>query len=107
MENKIKFSKREKDVIALAKRGYSYKEMAEHHGCTTYAINSITKSLYKKLEVNSMPKMLTKVKKIEDNTPVEEAAQEEWTKAKMWGSEVEYSYFLKGFELAAKIYKIR
>jgi DNA-binding CsgD family transcriptional regulator len=105
MENKIKFSKREKDVIALAKKGYSYKEMAAHHTCTVFAINHIVKALYKKLEVRSMTKMLAKVKRMQDDRPIEDIAKEEWIKAKMWGGEVEYNYFLKGFELASNIFK--
>ena len=65
MQKEIKFTKREMDVITLAKKGMSYKEMAEHHGCTVHAINDITKNLYKKLEVSSIVKMLSKLKKIE------------------------------------------
>ena len=107
MENNkpIKFTKREKDVISLAKKGYSYKEMAEYHGATYYAINSIMKGLYKKLGVTSMPRMLAKLKKIQDSMPIEEAAREEWSKEEMYGSERDYEYFLQGFKLASKRYR--
>ena len=105
MEDKIKFTKREKDVIALAKKGMSYKEMAEHYGATYYAINSIIKGLYKKLGVRSMPRMLAKLKKIQDSMPIEEAAREEWSKEEMYGGWKDYDYFLQGFKLAAKRYR--
>jgi len=108
MENNkpIKFTKREKDVIALAKKGYSYKEMAEYHSATYYAINSIMKGLYKKLDVRSMPKMLARIKKMEDSVPVEDAAREEWAKNIMVGDSNEWEYFLKGFRLATDRYKV-
>lgn len=101
----MKFTKRERDIIILAKKGYSYKEMAIHYGATYYAVCSITKSLYKKLEVRSMRAMLAKIKRIEDSIPVEEAAKEEWVNKDMFGSNENYQYFLKGFELAAKRYR--
>ena len=78
METPVSFTKRERDVINLAKKGYSYKEMAEYYSCTYYMINHLIKAIYKKLDVRSMPKMLAQLRKLEDTTPILDIAKQEW-----------------------------
>lgn len=74
----IKLTKREKDVIALAKKGYSFRAMSEHYGASYHVVYSIAKSLYKKLDVRSVVGMLTKLKRMEKEIPILDIAKEEW-----------------------------
>jgi DNA-binding CsgD family transcriptional regulator len=110
---KIKFTKREKDIIELAKKGYTYKQMAAHHGATYFAINSIVKTLYKKLEVHSMRRMILKIQKMEDETPIFDIAKEEWDKLYVDGAwimtekerDFSWEHWLRAWKLAEKRFR--
>lgn len=114
-EEKIVFTNRQKEVIFLAKRGLTYKEMAEHLCCSYSAVNDVTKTLYKKLKVTSMRKMLSKVKEIEDNkTTIFEIAKKEWEEMYPNGhnsimntkeSEFAWEHWLRAWKLAQKRFR--
>ena len=44
---------REKEIVALVEKGYSYKQMSESLYVTTYTINYHLKNIYKKLNIHS------------------------------------------------------
>jgi len=110
----MKITKIEQDFIKLAKKGYTYKEMAVHYNASYDTICEIAKSLYKKLEVRSMRAMLAKIKRIEDNTPIFDIAKEEWENlypnddlAMMTQKERDFSWehWLRAFQIAQKRFK--
>ena len=113
MEN-IKLTKREKDLIRLAKKGYSFRAMSEHYGASYHAVCSIAKSLYKKLGVRSVVGMLAKLKRIENNTPILDIAKEEWEEMYPQGDlitmtqrerDFSWEHFLRAWQLAEKRFR--
>jgi DNA-binding NarL/FixJ family response regulator len=54
-------TEKEKRVCNLLTKGYSYKEIAEIVGLTTFAINKNSKSIFKKLGVRSRAEMSYKI----------------------------------------------
>lgn len=112
MEN-ITFTKRERDFINLAKKGYSYKAMAEYYGASYHAVTGIAKVLFKKLEVRSIRRMLIKVKQIDDKTPLFDIATEEWQKLYPTGNhtmtererQFSWEHWLRAWQLAEKRFR--
>ena len=52
---------REKEIVALVEKGYSYKQMSESLYVTTYTINYHLKNIYKKLNIHSKSELLSKI----------------------------------------------
>jgi DNA-binding NarL/FixJ family response regulator len=52
---------REKEIVALVEKGFSYKQMSEHLFITTYAINYHLKNIYKKLGIHSKSELLSRI----------------------------------------------
>jgi DNA-binding NarL/FixJ family response regulator len=52
---------REKEIVALVEKGYSYKQMSEHLYVTTYAVNYHLKNIYKKLGIHSKSELLSRI----------------------------------------------
>lgn len=52
---------REKDIVTLVEKGYSYKQMSETLFVTTYTINYHLKNIYKKLNIHSKSALLAKI----------------------------------------------
>ena len=110
----IKLRKREKDLIALAKKGYSFRAMSEYYGANYHAVCSIAKSLYKKLGVRSVVAMLAKLKRMEEEIPVLDIAKEEWNKLYPQGDlitmtqrerDFSWEHWLRAWQLAEKRFK--
>ena len=51
--NNLDFTKKQKEVCDYLLKGYTYKEIAKFLGVTIFTVNQRTKSIYKKLKVNS------------------------------------------------------
>jgi DNA-binding NarL/FixJ family response regulator len=56
-----KLTFREKEIVALVEKGYSYKQMAEHLFVTTFTINYHLKNIYKKLSIHSKSELLSRL----------------------------------------------
>ena len=56
-----KLTEKELVVCKLLTQGYSYKEIADIVGLTSYAINQKAKSIYKKLSVRSRSELSFKI----------------------------------------------
>ena len=52
---------REKEIVSLVEKGYSYKQMSESLFVTTYTINYHLKNIYKKLNIHSKSALLSKI----------------------------------------------
>jgi DNA-binding NarL/FixJ family response regulator len=52
---------REKEIVALVEKGYSYKQMSDALFVTTYTINYHLKNIYKKLNIHSKSALLSKI----------------------------------------------
>jgi DNA-binding NarL/FixJ family response regulator len=52
---------REKEIVALVEKGYSYKQMSDTLFVTTYTINYHLKNIYKKLNIHSKSELLSKI----------------------------------------------
>jgi DNA-binding CsgD family transcriptional regulator len=52
---------REKEIVALVEKGYSYKQMSELLFVTTYAVNYHLKNIYKKLGIHSKSELLSRI----------------------------------------------
>jgi DNA-binding NarL/FixJ family response regulator len=52
---------REKEIVSLVEKGFSYKQMSEHLFITTYAINYHLKNIYKKLRIHSKSELLSRI----------------------------------------------
>jgi DNA-binding NarL/FixJ family response regulator len=52
---------REKEIVSLVEKGYSYKQMSEQLFVTTYTINYHLKNIYKKLGIHSKSELLSKL----------------------------------------------
>jgi DNA-binding NarL/FixJ family response regulator len=62
LENiKHKLTKREYELLALLKEGYSYKEMADKLYVTVFTINQHLKKIYQKLNVASKSELISKI----------------------------------------------
>lgn len=56
-----KLTFREKEIVALVEKGFSYKQMSESLFVTTYTVNYHLKNIYKKLGIHSKTELLTKI----------------------------------------------
>jgi len=56
-----KLTFREKEIVALVEKGFSYKQMSESLFLTTYTVNYHLKNIYKKLGIHSKPELLSKI----------------------------------------------
>ena len=62
LENiKHKLTKREYELLALLKEGYSYKEMADKLYVTVFTVNQHLKKIYQKLNVASKSELISKI----------------------------------------------
>jgi DNA-binding NarL/FixJ family response regulator len=52
---------REKEIVSLVEKGYSYKQMSESLFVTTFTINYHLKNIYKKLNIHSKSALLSKI----------------------------------------------
>lgn len=52
---------REKEIVTLVGKGYTYKQMSESLYVTTYTINYHMKNIYKKLNIHSKSALLAKI----------------------------------------------
>lgn len=52
---------REKEIVALVEKGFSYKQMSDEIFVTTYTINYHLKNIYKKLGIHSKSELLSKI----------------------------------------------
>ena len=58
---KDEFTFREKAIVELVEKGYSYKQMSDALFVTTYTINYHLKNIYKKLNIHSKSALLSKI----------------------------------------------
>lgn len=56
-----KLTFREKEIVALVEKGFSYKQMSESLFVTTYTVNYHLKNIYKKLGIHSKTELLSKI----------------------------------------------
>lgn len=52
---------REREIVGLVEKGYSYKQMSDQLFVTTYTINYHLKNIYKKLGIHSKSELLSKL----------------------------------------------
>ncbi len=52
---------REKEIVSLVEKGYSYKQIAEQLFVTTFTINYHLKNIYKKLGIHSKSELLSRI----------------------------------------------
>jgi DNA-binding NarL/FixJ family response regulator len=52
---------REKEIVVLVEKGFSYKQMSDTLFVTTYTINYHLKNIYKKLNIHSKSELLSKI----------------------------------------------
>lgn len=52
---------REKEIVGLVEKGFSYKQMSDQLFVTTYTINYHLKNIYKKLGIHSKSELLSKL----------------------------------------------
>ncbi len=52
---------REKEIVSLVEKGFSYKQMSDQIFVTTYTINYHLKNIYKKLGIHSKSELLSKI----------------------------------------------
>ena len=60
-EVKHKLTKREYELLALLKEGYSYKEMADKLFVTVFTVNQHLKKVYQKLNVTTKSELISKI----------------------------------------------
>jgi DNA-binding NarL/FixJ family response regulator len=56
-----KLTFREREIVALVEKGFSYKKMSESLFVTTYTVNYHLKNIYKKLGIHSKTELLSKI----------------------------------------------
>jgi DNA-binding NarL/FixJ family response regulator len=52
---------REKEIVGLVEKGFSYKQMSDQLFVTTYTVNYHLKNIYKKLHIHSKSELLSKL----------------------------------------------
>lgn len=73
-----KFSKREREIIALLKQGYNYKRTAQIYNIDLSMLCEVVQDLFKKVNVKSRVAFLKKIERMEDEMPVFQIAKDEW-----------------------------
>lgn len=59
-ENCAELTKREAEIVELAKKGFSYKQISDAVGISYHTVNHHIKNIYIKMEVNSRTELLAK-----------------------------------------------
>ena len=109
----MKLNSREREVISLAKKGLTCKSIATRLNIEYSVAQDIIQGIFEKLEVKSLLKAVRAVDRMEDNSSIEDIAQQEWNEfipvdSKMkYTSEYNkiYAYWLIAWKLAKKRFK--